>query len=485
MRSSIFRTADLVSSRSRFSFAFGIPFLIAFGLANGLLMVPNSLFAQFRPFGTGAVGGVYIDPQGVLKDAAKLDAHKRLQALRTSLQIKPEDNEVTRKSPLRKISLKHLEETVQTHVDQKVPLPAEVRYLAGLQKIQYVLFYPEYQDVILVGPAENWKQASSGEIVGEKSGRPVLHLEDLLVGLRYAYQKKAFPFLGCSIDPTVQGMTQYAKYMRTLRRMDRSRLPQIFQGMEQAMGMQQIRIFGVPESSRAAQIMVAADYRLKRIALAHDPSPVKQVVNYLDLTAKQLRSSAPQKQHRWWFQADYEAILHSEDHLAYELQGEAMKVTVAPTSQKVPGKVAKSSPTAVRFSETFTSHMKEMSLAVPVFAELQNVIGLSVASELIARKTFESTDEKPHWKPTFFLDAKQLPLGTYDIPKQVPSLANYRFVKNQFWLISVSGGVEIHPQQLTSQKLQQSQSPSLLQSRRVHQPKQSDIQKKKPVWWWD
>jgi hypothetical protein len=53
---------------------------------------------------------------------------------------------------------------------------------------------------------------------------------------------------------------------------------------------------------------VAADYRLKRIALAHDPSPSKKVPSYLDLAEKAV-TGGPQKQHRWWF------VGHFDEHL--------------------------------------------------------------------------------------------------------------------------------------------------------------------------
>ena len=37
------------------------------------------------------------------------------------------------------------------------PLPDEVKYLAGLQRVQYVFVDPETKDVILAGPAEGWQ----------------------------------------------------------------------------------------------------------------------------------------------------------------------------------------------------------------------------------------------------------------------------------------------------------------------------------------
>ena len=49
----------------------------------------------------------------------------------------------------------------------------------------------------------------------------------------------------------------------------RSQAAQIVNGMEQAMGSQKILTYGVPPGSRFALQIIAADYRLKRLALAH------------------------------------------------------------------------------------------------------------------------------------------------------------------------------------------------------------------------
>ena len=69
--------------------------------------------------------------------------------------------------------------------------------------MQYVLVYPEQQDVVLVGPAEGWRINDDGHAVGKTTGRPVIQLEDLLVALQTAWTGNA-P-VSCSIDPTEEG----------------------------------------------------------------------------------------------------------------------------------------------------------------------------------------------------------------------------------------------------------------------------------------
>ena len=54
-------------------------------------------------------------------------------------------------------------------------VPGEVRYMAGLQRIEYVLALPESNDIVLAGPAEGWKIDPLGNVVGATTGRAVLN----------------------------------------------------------------------------------------------------------------------------------------------------------------------------------------------------------------------------------------------------------------------------------------------------------------------
>src|SRR5690606_10668996 len=156
-------------------------------------------------------------------------------------------------SALRKISLRRLERLVAEHHQTERPLPAEIEYLAGLTGIRSLVFVPESGDVVLAGPAEPWEQQPTGELTGRTSKRPVLHLDDLIVALRFAHDRtNRDGFLGCSIEPTPEGVRNYEQYARQLGQIDRTRLDEIFGGMERAMGPQAIHLFGIHGSSRAA-----------------------------------------------------------------------------------------------------------------------------------------------------------------------------------------------------------------------------------------
>jgi hypothetical protein len=462
------------------------------------LLLAAAFFAAYAADAFAQVGGVYVDAKGMLRHVSQLSQDERLSVLRAESVGSPSSTKLAAGSSLRKISLRRLERLAEHSRKQGKPLPADVRFLAGMTQLQYVFIDPANEDVVLAGPAEGWKQLPTGEVVGVKTGRPVLHLEDFIVALRYAFTEKDHPpFVGCSIDPTPEGLQSYAAYLRRIGRIDRTRLRQTFAGMEQAMGPQTVKVFGVDGSSRLALTLVAADYRLKRLTMGHDPSPVKGVVNYLDLAARRGVPRA-QPQHRWWFNAEYDAIRHTADNLAFELVGQGVKVATeradlsAKKPSSDPGKDALSrserrrsrvAHAARQMTESLTKHFPELAAKIPVFAELQNVIALSVAAELVAQRHFGEESTKPDrgWKPTHFLDAKACPLTRYDVPKTVPSIASWRLVRGKQWIISVSGGVQIAPTQLLARTPKKPARGTALSGARsgVKLPAAATR------WWWD
>src|SRR6185369_1824307 len=95
------------------------------------------------------VGGVAIDADGILRDASVLSQSDRLKLLQSDAVEPSTTSEINVAAPLRKVSLKKLEQTVaELHVAGK-PLPTDVRFLAGLQEVRYVFFTPESGDVVL------------------------------------------------------------------------------------------------------------------------------------------------------------------------------------------------------------------------------------------------------------------------------------------------------------------------------------------------
>jgi hypothetical protein len=379
-----------------------------------------------------AVGGVLVDTTGVLKN---MDAQARQELVNLRKKVMQEiPGDLQAKTELRMISLRQLQATIAKHQADNQPLPDDVLCLAGLQRVQYVFVDEANQDIVIAGPAEGWKVAADGTLVGAQSGRPVMMLDDLMVALR-TIQQAAKGGISCSIDPTQEGIQKVQQYVSTLRAGFDHRV--VAAEQEKLLGMQNITLTGVPQDSHFAQVLVAADYRMKRIGMKHDASPVKAVVSYLDMvTARE--SIYP----RWWLSPSYEPIGKATDGSAYELRGVGVKCLSA-EDQFVDGKrvVKQATNSAQRWAESFSKHYSEIAAAEPIFAELQNCMDLAVVAALI---TNERLADKANLQLDVLLNEKSLPHARFAVPKQVPSIASF-IKKGSNYIITASGGVQFQP----------------------------------------
>jgi hypothetical protein len=405
-------------------------------------VVPLALFgfavgniAQGQTVTTSAivqpVGGVSIDTGGVLSNARTDDLGVLSKLRQRSLEKIPAD--LNPAVEMRKISLRRLEAALEECAQNKKPIPDALQYLAGLQHIRYLFVYPEQKDIVLVGPGEGWKVDARGNVVGLATGRPVMLLDDLLVALRTAHAA-ARGGITCSIDPTPEGLARIKSPVRG------SDPLLVAQDLESALGMQRISVEGVPATSHFARVLVAADYRMKRIAMNFDPSPVRGLPSYLQMVRPGARSVLSP---RFWLEPRYEALLRDADHLAFELHNSSVKAMTEEDHVAAGGRIehsGKASPAAQRWADIMTAKYPELAVADPIFGQLQNCMDLAVVGALIAK---ERLAEKAGYSMPVLLESSDIQPVVFNAPKQVPSKAS-TLKRGHTWVISVSGGVAIY-----------------------------------------
>ena len=94
----------------------------------------------------GAVGGVTIDANGVLESAPAQLRQSTADLIREKMQ--PAPDELVAKTGLRMVSLRGLAEQIAAAgVTSTAELPDELRCLAGLLRVEYVLVVPERNDI--------------------------------------------------------------------------------------------------------------------------------------------------------------------------------------------------------------------------------------------------------------------------------------------------------------------------------------------------
>ncbi|HEX3998093.1 MAG TPA: DUF1598 domain-containing protein [Pirellulales bacterium] len=417
-----------------------------------------------------AIGGVWINVNGVLQDVEP-GFRPELRALRLkALGQMPGD--MNQRTELRMVSLSRLQEAIAACQKAGTPLPNEIRYLAGLQRVRYVFVMPELHDIVLAGPAEGWTINAAGDVVGSNNGQPVLQLDDLLVALR-SVDAARNGGITCSINPRDEGVRAFREFARTLRAGDD--LQATMREIERLLGPQNITVGGVPDSSRFAHVLVAADYQMKRLGMHFDESPVKGLKSYLEMVTSGARPTNMMP--RWWMAANYQPLAKDPEGLAWELRGQGVKCMAEEDFINSTGQAhgtGKANPTAQKWADQMTLKFNDLSDHFAIFRELRNCMDLAVVASLIER---ENMADKADCRLTLLMDAKQLPIATYNVPKHVDSKAT--FVKrSRDYIISASGGVQFQPWAII-------QNPKEDAGNSAARGEAIATAKKSTAWWWN
>jgi len=402
------------------------------------LALPSSAQAQV----VEPPAGVEVDAQGVLQKRVYADPGGQLMRQRIAAAKASQRPEVAAFSKLRKVSINRLERAIQ---ENGGALTDEMRYLAGLLRVRYVFFYPESRDIVLAGPAEGWVTDPAGRVVGITSRRPVIQLQDLVVALRaFAPGREPTEVIGCSIDPTPEGLSAMQSFLRSVGSrfavgQEQVVAARITEGLRASLGLQRITVRGVSPRTHFAQVMVEADYRMKLIGIGLEQPPVR-MVSFVD-QARPSQGTANML-FRWYFVPDYQCVRLTEDHLAMELVGDGVKLIgedemVAASGQR--RAVARSNRASQVFVTSFTRRYSELAERSPVFAELRNLIDLAVAAAHIQEQDYYA---KANWRMELFGDESRFPVETYNAPRQVEPVVS-AVLRGSSLMTPIGGGVQI------------------------------------------
>ncbi len=424
--------------------------------------------------------GVAVDAEGVLEFRAVEDPTGRLHAERVAAAKAALPADVAAPSEFRKVSLVRLEQAVRRELDAGRQPDDTMRRLAGLQRLQYVFYLPDSRDIVIAGPAEGWAPDAMGRPVGLTTGRPVLELEDLVVALRaYPPGSRHKPFIGCSIDPPQEGLARLREFQQsTPKVIPAARRAQmaahIQQGMEQSLGLAEVRVFTISPQTHFAAVLIEADYRMKLIGIGREPPPVKMTTFVSALNAPRESVLA-----RWWFTPNYDCVRVTPDRLAMELVGQGVQLLAedqAVGPQGVLGAGAPPGPASKAFTTSFTEKYPEIAARSPVYAQMRNCIDLLVAAAFLRQQDFYG---RAGWTPNMFLDEATLPVQTHRTPKQAPCVANSHWKGNRL-LTPAGGGVSIQADlALEDSRLLQDEDGSL-KTRHRELTRPDDAR-----WWWD
>jgi hypothetical protein len=208
--------------------------------------------------------------------------------------------------------------------------------------------------------------------------------------------------------------------------------------------MQSITVTGIPATSHFARVIVAADFRMKRLAMNFEPAPLDGMPSFLAMLKKG-GAGAGAMLPRFWLAPKYEPLRRDTDGLAWEIRGQGVRCLTEQDFLNNAGQKehsGKSHPTAQKWADTFTQKFGELAREDSSFGQLRNMMDLAVVGALLVKERL--TEKSGFQAPNLMNDQ---PLDEYAAPRSVPSQASF-VMAGRKPLVSVSGGVQIYPWQV-------------------------------------
>jgi hypothetical protein len=449
--------------------------VVRLGLLLAIAILPASVASAQQ------LAGVEVKADGVLRVKRYQDLAGPLAkawAAEAKAKLAPD---LARISDKRKVSLNRLEAAIAKKLAAGADISDEMRYLAGLTRVENVFFFPGSGDIVIAGPAEGFAADPSGRVIGIVTGRATVQLEDLVTALR------AYPpgtdtratLIGCSIDPTKEGLAKMAAFFNEAAKgFDPRNTDRLAMGLKENLGLQNVSIKGVSPRTHFAQVLVEADYRMKLIGIGLENPPAK-IISYVSKAKPgAVASNALQ---RWYFQPNYECVRVTDDHLAMEMVGEGVKLSGQ--SEVVGGDGSRGAggpkdPASEAFTTSFTEQYPALASKTPVYAQLRNLIDLAIAAAFIQEQDYYS---KAGWKAEVLMDENKVAVELYEAPRQVESAVNAIWKGNKL-MTPIGGGVSIRPHHALKQENLLADEQGELKAKRETVKVEGLAEGQ---WWWD
>ena len=367
----------------------------------------------------------------------RYDNSRLLAAAEMARTANPNDD-VQESSELRLVSLPRLEQHVKSLIAAGQPIPDDVACLAGLTEVQFLFVFPDTRDIVIGGPAGAWKNADDQRTVNVSSGRPTLRFDDL-VTLSRTFEPGGSGFFRCSIDPKPEQVTAVRDYAAKMA-LTSGNVQKVTDQLEEMLGLQNVIVQGIPQDSRVASVIVEADYQMKLIGIG-EREGAAGMKSYFDLLSRAERKGSAMDALRWWMTVGYDSIQVSPDRQSFEFSGKAVQcqsenqLVAADGTRQATGKADNAN---TEFARLFTEHLPELSSQDVVFADLQNVFDLGLATALVHTM---GLNRQVGWQPEVLgADGSYSP-APVQVPAELMTAASSRVYSGREIVIQVAGGV--------------------------------------------
>jgi hypothetical protein len=451
-----------------------------------------------------AINGVYIDAAGALRVGKT--QRQSLAAVRNrgiDLAAKPSSDETIASkniqadprhaSPLRYVSLPRLEAAIAARQRAHAPLDPAMLTLAGLQRVSYILVYPESGDLVLAGPAGDWQPSAEGGLVAADTGRAIVRLDDLASLWRRQLSGKGGAF-GCSIVPRQEALARTQEFINAsaAQPLEPGQRRQWLTALRDTLGVQDVEYYNVDPNTRIAGILLAADYHMKLVGMGLAPG-VPGVKSYLATVRLGPNGQAPPMNIlRWWFSMPASTVEASEKHDAFAMPQQCVQVLSENEQLAALGKrvhTGQSDALTKQFADSFTKEYAALVDKYPIYGQLERVFELALALAVIEK---QGLPELVGWTPSLLVDGQRLRLPRVAAPRAVETVINHKVIGGRKIIAGISGGVWVDGgKSLTVADAQNTASGNLANVRKtpvaLAKPASGKSVEKVQdiVWWWD
>ena len=215
--------------------------------------------------------------------------------------------------------------------------------------------------------------------------------------------------------------------------------PRWLQRLREQLGRQDIEVYGLDPRTRAARVMVEADYRMKLVAMGLEPG-VPGVQSYLASIV--VRAGQGPAAHGRAAVVVHGQLRRRDRRPAGLRRSRPRREGATAKTNSSPPRANGSTPGPSdalnrQFAQSFTRTSPRVCHKYPIYGELRNLFDLALVGAISPGRSGGTVG----WQMTCFGDPRAFAVALEEAPKEVESVVNCRVVNDKYILAGVSGGV--------------------------------------------
>lgn len=421
--------------------------------------------------------GVFVGAPAMAEAMAMTTDNTRLITAAELARTANNNNNVHETSRLRLVSLPRLEQHIQDLKAAGKPVTEDMKTLAGLTSVEFLFVFPDTGDVVIGGPAGDWKKGEDDRYLSLDNNRPTLQLDDL-VTLSRTFGSNGQGFFMCTIDPKPEQVKAVKELAANLK-LSAGNVRETAEKLEQTLGLQNVHVGGVPADSRVADVIVDADYQMKLIGIG-ERKGAEGMKSYFELVGRDERRGSSMDALRWWMTVGYDAIQVAPNGLSYEFSGRSIRCL---SENQIVGNdgsrqsTGKADGANAEFAKLFTENLPALAEQDVVFADLQNIFDLALATTIVNTMGLQ---RQAGWQPEVFTAGSDFQTQAVDVPEELMTAANFKTYRGGDIMIQVAGGIRADMKSVVSDPKNFEVSPEVAKAAKNANPVGQGGR-----WWWD